>query len=42
MASPLQEKSKAFAVEIIKVCNEIKRAKRLLIASIDTAKKNQA
>ena len=42
MASPLQEKSKAFALEIIKVCNEIKRANRLLIASIDTAKKNQA
>lgn len=26
--SPLQEKSKAFALEIIKVCNEIKRSKR--------------
>ena len=25
---PLQDKSKAFALEIIKVCNEIKRAKR--------------
>ena len=28
MSSPLQEKSKAFALEIIKVCNEIKRSKR--------------
>ena len=28
MASPLQDKSKAFALEIIKVCNEIKRTKR--------------
>ena len=28
MASPLQDKSKAFALEIIKVCNEIKREKR--------------
>ena len=28
MPSPLQEKSKAFALEIIKVCNEIKRSKR--------------
>lgn len=28
MPSPLQEKSKAFALEIIKVCNEIKRTKR--------------
>ena len=28
MPSPLQEKSKAFALEIIKVCNEVKRAKR--------------
>ena len=28
MASLLQEKSKAFALEIIQVCNEIKRTKR--------------
>ena len=28
MPSPLQDKSKAFALEIIKVCNEIKRSKR--------------
>lgn len=28
MASPLQDKSKAFALEVIKVCNEIKRSKR--------------
>ena len=28
MASPLQDKSKAFALEIIKVCNEIKHSKR--------------
>ena len=28
MASPLQEKSKAFALEVIKVCNEIKGSKR--------------
>ena len=28
MPSPLQEKSKAFALEIIKVCNEIKHSKR--------------
>jgi len=28
MASPLQDKSKAFALEIIQVCNEIKRTKR--------------
>lgn len=28
MASPLQDKSKAFALKIIKVCNEIKREKR--------------
>ncbi|WP_235821941.1 four helix bundle protein [Angelakisella massiliensis] len=28
MSSPLQDKSKAFALEIIKVCNEIKRSKR--------------
>lgn len=28
MSSPLQEKSKAFALQIIKVCNEIKRTKR--------------
>lgn len=28
MHSPLQDKSKAFALEIIKVCNEIKHAKR--------------
>ena len=38
MASPLQDKSKAFALEIIQVCTEVKR---LLIASINTAKKNQ-
>lgn len=28
MPSPLQEKSKAFSLEIIQVCNEIKRSKR--------------
>ena len=28
MGSPLQEKSKAFALQIIKVCNEVKREKR--------------
>ena len=28
MGSPLQEKSKAFALQIIKVCNEVKRKKR--------------
>ena len=28
MPSPLQDKSKAFALEIIRVCNEIKRDKR--------------
>ena len=28
MGSPLQEKSKAFALQIIKVCNEGKREKR--------------
>ena len=28
MPSPLQDKSKAFALEIIKVCNEIKASKR--------------
>ena len=28
MPSPLQEKSKAFALEIIRVCNEIKKSKR--------------
>ena len=28
MSSPLQDKSKAFALEIIKVCNEIKHSKR--------------
>ena len=28
MASPLQDKFKAFALEIIKVCNEVKRSKR--------------
>lgn len=28
MPSPLQDKSKAFALEIIKVCNEIKHSKR--------------
>ena len=28
VSSPLQEKSKAFALDIIKVCNEIKRSKR--------------
>ena len=34
--SPLLTKSKAFALEIIRVCNEIKR---ILISSINTAKK---
>ena len=28
MGSPLQEKSKVFALQIIKVCNEVKREKR--------------
>lgn len=28
MGSPLQDKSKAFALRIIKVCNEVKSAKR--------------
>lgn len=28
MPSPLQDKSKAFALEIIKVCNEMKHSKR--------------
>lgn len=28
MASPLMDKSKLFAIRIIKVCNEIKTAKR--------------
>ena len=28
MGSPLQEKSKVFALEIIKICNEIKQKKR--------------
>lgn len=28
MGSPLQEKSKAFALQIIKICNEVKREKR--------------
>lgn len=28
MPSPLQDKSKAFALEIIKVCSEIRRSKR--------------
>ena len=28
MGCPLQEKSKAFALEIIKICNEIKQKKR--------------
>lgn len=28
MSSPLQDKSKAFALEIIKICNEIKLSKR--------------
>ena len=28
MGSPIQEKSKAFALEIIKICNEIKQKKR--------------
>ena len=28
VSSPLREKSKAFALDIIKVCNEIKRSKR--------------
>lgn len=28
MGSPLQEKSKAFALEVIKVCNFIKNSKR--------------
>ena len=33
--SPLLEKSKAFALDIIRVCNEIKK---ILIASINTSK----
>lgn len=28
MSSPLGDKSKAFALEIIKICNEVKRSKR--------------
>lgn len=28
MGSPLQEKSKVFALKIIRVCNEIKQSKR--------------
>ena len=28
MGSPLQEKSEAFALQIIKVCNEVKQSKR--------------
>ena len=28
MGSPLQEKSKSFALQIIKVCNEVKEKKR--------------
>ncbi len=28
MASPLLDKSKAFALEIIKVCNQVKREKK--------------
>ena len=31
MGSPLQEKSKAFALQIITVCNEVKREKRELV-----------
>lgn len=31
MGSPLQEKSKTFALQIIKVCNEVKREKRELV-----------
>ena len=31
MPSPLQEKSKAFALEIIRVCNEIKKSKREVV-----------
>ncbi len=50
MDSPLMIKSKAFALEVIKVCNEVKQAKResvltklkrILIASIKTAKENK-
>jgi hypothetical protein len=37
MDSPLLTKSKAFALRIIKVCNEVKK---LLIASVHTAKTN--
>ena len=38
MESILQEKSKVFALQIIKVCNEIKR---ILISSIKTVKRNR-
>ena len=31
VSSPLQEKSKAFALDTIKVCNEIKRSKREIV-----------
>lgn len=33
MGSPLQDKSKAFALRIIKVCNEVKSAKRESVLS---------
>lgn len=43
--SPLLVKSKAFALDIIRVCNEIKQSKvevkRILIASINTAKEDR-
>lgn len=36
MGSPLQEKSKAFALQIIKVCNEVKREKRESVLRINS------
>lgn len=38
MSSALLDKSKSFALSIIKVCNEVKK---LLIASLNTAKGNR-
>ena len=37
MGSPLQEKSKAFALQIIKVCNEVKREKRESVFALEPA-----
>ena len=38
MASILQEKSKDFALQIIKVCNEIKLSKRESVLSLNSPK----